>query len=291
VNYVAHTTSAALFTIPNWTPTDTAAVFAASPTTLYFAINTPAAGTVGATASLYAMPADGSAAPTVVDTEPGRIAALQFPVLSANLFFGVENPAYVIRALPAAGGPAVTVVTTTGTGGEFTATANNVYYTAWTATYTPTIVTHSGTLSGIVAANGAVVQAPLANSMFATGGEAFPWPDDTTTTQTPYETVFQITGLSPVTVTDPTTGIEYVYDGVSGGTMVGIDTASNQAVATIGTLPTSTATFLTGTFRGYGDTGFLDATTPASTQDPATRDLYLLNARSSMTLEQVTDNL
>jgi hypothetical protein len=291
VNYVAHTTSAALFTIPNWTPTDTGATFAASPTTLYFSINTPASQTVGAAASLYAMPADGSAAPAVVDAEAGRITALQFPVQSTNLIFSVANPAYVIRALPVAGGAALTLVTTTGNGGDFTATANNVYYTTWTASSTSTTVTHSGTQSGIVTVTGAVVQAPLADSTFATGGEAFPWPNDTVTTQTPYKTVFQVTGLSPVTVTDPTTGIVYVEDGVSGGTMVAIDTGSNQVVANIGTLPATTATFLSGTFRGYGDTGFLEATTAASTQDPATRDLFLLNSQSPMTLEQVTDNL
>jgi poly(3-hydroxyalkanoate) synthetase len=124
-----------------------------------------------------------------------------------------------------------------------------------------------------------------------TGGEQLPWPDDTTTTQTAYKTVFLITGLSPVTVTNTATGEQYVEDGVSGGTITSIDTTSNQTVATIGTLPAGTATFLTGTFRGYGDTGFIEATTAISTQDPATRDLYLLNSQSANSLERVTDNL
>jgi hypothetical protein len=239
------------------------------------------------------MPADGSAAPTVVDTETGRIVGLQFPVQSTNLIFSVESPAFSLRALPAAGGPAVTVVTSTQNGGNFTATATNVYYTTWTASYdsTTNVETHSGTTSGIVGVNGLVVQAPLANSSFMTGGEQSPWPDDTTTTQTPYITVFQITGLSPVTVTDSVTGEQYVEDGVSGGTLTSIDTTSNQPIATIGTLPAGTATFLTGTFRGYGDTGFIEATTAVSTLDPATRDLYLLNSQGTNSLLRVTDNL
>lgn len=293
VDYVAHTTSATLFTIPNWTSTATGATFAASPTTLYFSINTPASGATPASAALYAMPADGSAAPIVVDTETDRIVALQFPVQSTNLIFSVESPTFSLRALPAAGGPAVTILSSTQNGGNFTATAANVYYTTWTASFDSTtdVDTHSGTTSGIVSVTGTVVQAPLANSSFMTGGEQLPWPDDTTTTQTAYTTVFQITGLSPVTVTNATTGEQYVEDGVSGGTITSIDTTSNQPIATIGTLPAGTATFLTGTFRGYGDTGFIEATTAVSTQDPATRDLYLLNSQSANTLERVTDNL
>jgi len=132
---------------------------------------------------------------------------------------------------------------------------------------------------------------PVANSSFLIGGEQLPWPDDTVTTQTAYKTMFQITGLSPVTVINPATGEQYVEDGVGGGTLVSIDAASNQIVATIGQLPMSTANFLQGTFRGNGDTGFVEATTAISTQDPLTRDLYLFNSQSADTLTRVTDNL
>jgi hypothetical protein len=292
VNYAAHTTSAPLYSIPQWTPTNPAAAFAASPTTLYFAINTPAAAGASASASLYAMPADGTAAPTVVDVETGRIAALQYAVQASNLIFSVENPDYVLRALPAAGGPAVTLVSSGGNGGSFTATASTVYYTAWqSSTSSPHTVTHSGTLSGIVSVDGAVVQPPLANSAFAAGGEQFPWPNDTITTQTAYETVFQVQNLTPVTVTDTATGVTYIEDGVSGGELFAIDTASNQTVANVGMLPEGTATFLTGTFRRYDHTGFLEATTALSTQDPATRDLYLLNSRGTGSLIRATSNL
>jgi len=293
VDYVAHTTSATLFTIPNWTSTNTAALFAASPATLYFSITTPAVAGVAESASLYAIPADGSAAPSVVDTVPGRIAGLQFPVQSSSVIFSVENAAFALYALPAAGGAAVMLVGSTENAGNFTATASNVYYTTWMASTNTTtnVTTRSGTQSGIVGMNAGVVQAPLANSMFVSAGEQFPWPDDTITTQTPYETVFQVTGLSPVTIISPSTAETYVDDGVSGGIMLAIDTTTNQIVANIGTLPSGTATFLTDIFRGNGHTGFIEATTAVSTQDPSTRDLYLVNSQGSNSLLRVTDNL
>jgi len=293
VDYVAHTTSAALFSIPNWTPTNAAALFAASPSTLYFSINMPATSTTAESASVYAMAADGSTAPVIVDTEVGRVSSLQFPVQSTNLIYSVEDPAFALYALPVAGGPALALAGSAQNAGSFTATATTVYYTTWTGSFdsATNVDTRSATQSGIVAADGTVVQAPLANSTFISGGEQFPWPNDTTTTQTAYETVFQVIGLSPVTVTNAGTGEQYVDDGVSGGTLTAIDTTSNQIVATIGTLPSGTATFLSGTFRGYGHTGFIEATTAISTQDPATRDLYLLNSQGSNSLLRVTDNL
>src|ERR1022692_121712 len=44
VDYVAGAGPANLYTIPNWLPTNAEALFAASPTTLYFSTNTPQAG-------------------------------------------------------------------------------------------------------------------------------------------------------------------------------------------------------------------------------------------------------
>jgi len=136
-----------------------------------------------------------------------------------------------------------------------------------------------------------VLQAPLANSTFVDGGEQQPWPDDTVTTATPYETLFEITGLTPVTVTNAVTGYQYVEDGVSGGTVVAIDAASNKPGVTVGTLPTSSAVTLSGTFRDSGRSGFLEASNPISTEDPATRDLYLLNSQQAGTLTRVTSSL
>ncbi len=293
VDYVGHTVSSPLFAIPNWTPTNAKALFAASPNSLYFSINTPAAGTTPASAAIYAMPADGSAAPTIIDSEAGTIATLLFPVAGANLLWGVEDPTYTIRTLPASGGAATTLVTGAGNGGTFVATAATVYYETWTQTNDTTtkVLTRSGTQSGIVGVDGTVIQAPLANSTFANGGEQQPWPNDTVTTTTPYETLFQVTGLTPVTVTNATTGYQYVEDGVSGGTLVAIDATSNQPGVTVGTLPASTAVTLSGTFRDSGHSGFLEASNAISTEDPATRDLYLLNSQAVGSLTRVTDSL
>jgi len=295
VNYTAQTVSASLYTIPNWTTSSAAATFAASPTTLYFAINTPGTKTTPASTTIYSMPADGSAAPSAVDTEAGHVATLVFPVNGSNLIWGVENTGagYTIRTLPQTGGNPLTLITDTNNDGTFIATESTVYYTTWAGTSDSTtkISTRTGTQTGIVALNGTVVQAPLPNSTFLSGGEAQPWPNDTTTTVTPTLTVFQIQGLTPVTVTNTTTGWVYTADGVSGGTMIAISTSSNQPGATIGMFPTSTATFLSGTFRGNGDTGFIEATTSLSTQEPSTRDLYILNSKTAGSLTRVTNNL
>lgn len=293
VDYVGHTVSASLFAIPNWTPTNAKALFAASPDSLYFSINTPAVGTTPASAAIYAMPADGSAAPTMIDSEAGSIATLLFPVAGANLLWGVENPTYTVRTLPASGGTAATLVTGAGNGGTFVATAATVYYETWTQTNdTATkVLTRSGTQSGIVGVDGTVVQAPLANSTFVNGGEQQPWPNDTVTTTTPYETLFQVTGLTPVTVTNTATGYQYVEDGVSGGTLVAIDATTNQAGITVGTLPTSTAVTLSGTFRDSAHSGFLEAANAISTQDPLTRDLYILNSQATGSLTRVSNSL
>jgi hypothetical protein len=291
VDYVAHTASGPLYTIPNWSPTSPAAFFAASPSTLYFAINSRATGSTPASTSIYSMPADGSGAPAAVDTEPGRVATLLYPIQGSNLLWGVVNPTYTIRTLGAAGTP-TTLVTSTQNAGTFIATASTVYYETWTgATDSTTLtVTRSGTQSGIVGMDGTVIQAPLANSTFVNGGEQTPFPDNTTTA-TPFETVFQIRGLSPVTVTDQATGYQYIEDGVGGGSLIAIDTTSNQVVATVGTIPVSTATALSGTFRDGAHTGFLEASNALSTQNPATRDLYLLNSQTANSLVRMTGNL
>jgi hypothetical protein len=296
VDYVGLRVSTALYAIPNWLPTNAGALFAASPTTLYFAVNTAAAGATPASTSLYAMPADGSAAPSVVDTEPGRVATLVFPIQGSNLVYGVviggANPTYSVRVLPVGGGP-ITLAAGNGNSGTFIATATSVYYETWTGTTNTTtmIVTRSGTTAGIVQLDGTVVQAPLAGATFVNGGEQVPWPADTVTTATPYETVFEVQGLTTVTLTDASTGYTYIEDSVSGGTMFAIDAGTNQIGARIGTLPPSTATTLTGTFRGSNRTGFFEAAGPVSTENPTTRDLYLLDSQVTGSLTRVTGNL
>ena len=291
VDYAAHAVSAALATIPNWSATDTGALFAASASTLYMAINTPASGATPAATTLYAVPASGSGSLAIVDTEPGRIATLVVPIGGSNPIWGVVDPNYTIRTL-VAGAPA-TLVTSTQNAGTFIATSSTVYYETWSAvTDAATLtVSHSGTQSGIVGLDGTVLQPPLVSSTFVAGGEQFPWPADPTVTQTPYETVFQVRGLSSVSVSNPSTGYTYVEDAVSGGTLLAIDTATNQFGTPVGTLPPSTATTLSGTFRGPAHVGFLEAANALSTEDPATRDLYLLSSQQSGSLVRLTPNL
>jgi len=295
VNYTAQTISPSLFTIPHWTTTNAAATYAASPTTLYFAINIPAANGTPESTTIYSMPANGSAAPSSIDAEAGRVATLIFPVNGSNIIWGIENlgAGYTIKTLPQTGGNPTTLITDTNNDGTFIATAATVYYTTWTGASDSTtkISTRTLTQTGIVAVNGTVVQAPLPNSTFLSGGEAEAWPNDTVTTATPTTTVFQVTGLTPVTVTDTTTGWQYTADAVGGGTMVAISTSSNQPGVTVGTFPTSMAMFLSGTFRGNGGTGFIEATTSISTQEPPTRDLYILNSTTANSLARVTGNL
>ncbi len=293
VNYATPGISTPLLTIPGWTSTSNAASFAASPTMLYVAVNIAAAGSTPESASIYAIAADGSALPSVVDTEAAHIDSLSFPVNGTNLVWGETTPTYAVRTLAQSGGAASTVVASSVNGGMFTATATSVYLTTWTSTTDSTAktVTHTGTSSQIVGFDGTVIQQPLANSMFAIGGEEQTWPDDTTTTATAYKTMLQIQSLSPVTATNPANGYTYTVDGVSGGTLVSINASTNTVVATIGTLPASKAAMLTGTFRDASDAGFMEATNAASTNDPATRDLYLLNTQIAADLLRATSNL
>lgn len=293
VDYAAQTISASLFTIPNWQPTNTEALFAASPTNLYFSINTPPSGATPASTAIYALPANGSAAPAVVDSEPGTIATLDFPILGSNLIWGVKDPTYTVRTLSESGGAASILFASTTNDGTFIATATTLYYTTWEQTFSSATntLTRSGTSSGIIGLDGTVIQTLMASSTFVDGGEEFPWPADTTTTSTAYETVFQVQGLSTVTVMNSTTGEQYVEDAVSGGTMVAIDAGSNQVGATMGTLPMTSATDLSGSFRDTDHTGFIEATNAVSSADPATRDLYVLNSQSANSLTLATDNL
>jgi hypothetical protein len=68
--------------------------------------------------------------------------------------------------------------------------------------------------------------------MFASGGEYLPWPlPASVITQTALETVFQVQNLSPVTVSSASTGYTYTVDGVSGGSVIAIDTSTNSGDA------------------------------------------------------------
>lgn len=293
VNYSAASVSAPLFTIPNWSTTNAGATYAASQTTLYFSINTPGSGQTAASTTIYSMPANGSAAPTAIDNETGRIVTLSVPVNSANLIWGIENGGFSVETAPLAGGNSSVLASSANLDGTFVATATTVYYTTWNAQYDSAtkIYTRNGTTTGIVGVNGSVIQQPQTNTTFLSAVEAAPWPADTVTTLTPTITVFQVQGLSTVTVTNATTGEQYVEDGIGGGTMVAIDATSNQTIATLGVIPSSAAMFGTDTFRNATHTGFIELYNAISTQEPPTRDLYLLNSQTGGTLTRITNNL
>jgi hypothetical protein len=294
VNYAAATTSAPLFTIPNWTATNDHLVTAASPTTLYFAVNTPASGSTPASSTIYQMPSDGSAAPVAMGTQTGVVRQMEFAVGGSALVVGTVDVGYSIAAWPAAGGPAMTLMTApSDNDGRFSVTASDAYYTTWFASSAPGSFTRTGTTSGVVGMDATVVMQPLSDSMFMGGGEADVFAaGDTTTQRTAWVTMFQVQNLSAVTVSDPATGTTFTEDGLSGGTLLAIDTTTNSVAATIGTFPTSLATSLaTATYRGIDHTLFLQAVTPLSSQDPTSLDLYLLNSRTPNSLVRATSNL
>jgi len=294
VNYASGTTSASLFSIPGWTATNDHLVAAASPTTLYFAVNVPASGNNPASSAIYSMPADGSAGPTVLATQTGTVRQMEFAVDGSALVVGTVDVSYSITAWPAAGGaPVLLADASASNDGRFTATADTLYFTSWFTTVSGTTVMRTNTTSGIRGMDGAPLATDLPNSMFMGGGEAEAFAvSDTATQRTPFVTIFQVQNLSPVTVTGPGGGSTFIEDGLSGGTLYSIDTATNTVVASLGQFPTSTATSLaTATYRGMSNTLFLQAITPYSTQDPATLDLYLLNSRTADSLTRVTNSL
>lgn len=126
--------------------------------------------------------------------------------------------------------------------------------------------------------------------MLLSAVEAAPWPADTVTTETPTIAVFQLQGLCIVTVTNTTTDEQYVEGGIAGGTLVSIDTTSNQPVATLGVFRSSAAIFGVDTFRNLQHTGFIGLYNEISAQAPQTRDFYLLNSQTANTLTRVTSN-
>lgn len=70
-----------------------------------------------------------------------------------------------------------------------------------------------------------------------------------------------------------------------------IDATSNQPGVTVETLPASSAVTLSGTFRDTGHSGFLEAANAISTENPATRDLYIFNSQTASSLTRVTNAL
>jgi hypothetical protein len=289
IDYAAKTVSDPLFTIPGWTATDSAlTATAASPTGFFFA--TYAAGTT----TIYRMPADGSAAPAVFGTVAGRVNEMEFPVGSTNLMVGVAGATYSIMAMPEAGGLSTTVLLGDEPAGRFTATSGDVYWTQWTATTSGTTTTRTLEKSGINGADGSVVMAAVPNSFFLNGGEAVPWTNgDLQTRITALQTVFQVTGLAQTSSVTSSSGQTYVAPSLVGGSIIAISTATNAPIAAVGTFGTTTsATALDGVVHpALGHWFFIDAQHQASTQDPATHDVYLINSQTDGSLVRGSFNL
>jgi len=295
VDYASGAVSAALFTIPNWTA-QTVLSAAASPTTLYFAIVTPATASAPASSVIYSMPLDGTAAAAAIDTEVGYAGELTVPAQSSQLLFGVTTgaPSYSIKAISVAGGAPNTLVTVNHNGGRFVATAAAVYYTSFQVTGSNAAgLTRSGILSGIVASDGTQIVPQTAASEFMIGGQQTPNPSATPLwTPEPLAAVLRIRNLTSATVTVVNAaGVTTTTPALSGGLIESIDTASNQVTASIGTMPTSNASYLTDTFRALANVGFIDATNDASTPNPGTRDLYLIDTAAPGSLLRVTQDL
>ncbi len=97
-------------------------------------------------------------------------------------------------------------------------------------------------------------------------------------------------GAATVTVTNAA-GVSTTTPALSGGLLEAIDTSPNQVSASIGTLPASNATMLGDTFRVLDNVGYIDASNDASTLNPSTRDLDLINTAASGSLLRITNNL
>lgn len=291
VDYAGHTVSASLFTVPGWTATDTGlAAAAASPDTLYLATYS---STTGAT-QIWQMPANGSAAATLMATVNGRVTQMEFPVGGTNLVVGVAGSSYSILALPAAGGLSQTVLLGDGNGGRFTATATDVYWTQWTSTTSGSTTTRTNEHSGINTQAGAVVMASVPNSMFMIGGEAAPWTNgDLQTQRTPLVAVFQVTGLTSSSSATAPDGRTYTAPILTGATIQSISTSTHSVIATVGTFgSTTSATMLDGVVHPTIDHWiFIDAENQASSQDPATHDVYLVNSQVNDSLVRGSFNL
>ena len=172
VNYGTQSVSPTLFTIPNWSPTKRFPT-AQNPTTLYFSVDTSdrTQTPVVLTSALYAVPRDGSGAPTQLSTESGIIQAIASPVGGSTTVYSVVPPKgnYTVRTVLTSGqSPGVaTAVTTTGNAGSFIATANSIYYTFENVSAPDSMTrVYANTSTGIVAMDGTVIEAPVANSKF-----------------------------------------------------------------------------------------------------------------------------
>jgi hypothetical protein len=288
VNYGTLSVSPTLFTIPNWTASKRFPT-AQTPATLFFAVDTSdrTQNPVVLTSALYAIPRDGSGAPTQLSTESGIIQAVAAPVGGSTVVYSVVPPGgnYTLRTVSTASGPAsgvVTAVTTTGNAGSFIAGADSIYYTFenFSAPDSMTRI-YANTSTGIVAMDGTVIEAPLANSKFIaqqSDGNGSGWLN-----------VVLAINLTPITLVSGADGRTYTEDGISGATLEVVSTTTHSVTAILGTLPSGTIMNGTGTLTGTA--GYIDGLNVNSTLDPTTRDLLYIDTSTANSLQTLTSNL
>jgi hypothetical protein len=285
IDYVQHSVSAALFSVPNWNP-QKRFVNSANGTTAFFAVNTSneAVTPVVATSAVYSMPLSGSAVPTLLGSESGSISQVSVAIYGTTVAWSVVPPGgfYTIRSSTGAGAQPITAFTSPGNAGSFVVTADDIYYT--TDTYSSpaagTIV-YSNTQTGIISMTGTVVEAPVLDSRFVAeerDANGSNWID-----------MVRARNLSPVTVADTANGDTYTEDGVSGSTLEVLDTSTNVVTLTLGTLPAGTIMSGSGTL--ITSAGYIDGLNVNSTADPATRELLYIDTSQANSLQVLTSNL
>ena len=279
IDYSQGSVSAPLFTVPNWDPTKRFAN-SANGTTEFFAVNTSneAATPVVPTSAVYSMPLNGSAAPTLLGSESGSISQVTVATYGTTVAWSVVPPGgvYTIRTSAGAGAAPVTAFTSPGNAGSFVVTATDIYYTTFASSAaTAGTVVDSNTQTGIVAMNGAVVEAPVLNSRFVAqerDDNGSDWID-----------LIRAINLVPVTVADTANGTSYTEDGISGATLQVVDTATNAVTVTLGVLPAGTLMSGSGTL--ISNAGYFDGLNVNSTGDPATRDLIYIDTSQANSLQ------
>jgi hypothetical protein len=285
IDYTQKSVSAALFTVPNWDPTKRFAN-SANGSTEFFAVNTSneQATPVVPTSAVYSMPLNGSSAPALLGTESGSIGQVSVAIYGTTVAWSVVPPGgvYTIRTSTGSGATPVTAFTSTGNGGSFVVTANDIYYTTDSVT-TPSAstVVYSNTQTGIVAMDGTVVEAPVLESRWVAeerDNNGSDWID-----------VIRARNLTPVTVADTANGKTYTEDGVSGATIEVVDTATNAVTLTLGTMPAGTIMSGSGTL--ISSAGYFDGLNVNSTGDPATRELIYVDTSQANSLQVLTSHL
>lgn len=284
VDYAHKSVSASLFTVPNWDPAKRF-LASANGTTVYFAVDTTNQTQLPLvpTSALYSMPLDGSAAPAALATESGSISQVAVAIYGTTVAWSVTPPGgqYTIRTLAPAGQP-VTALVAAANSGTFSITAGYIYYTASTSsTPAANTVVYSNTQTGIVGLNGAVIEAPVANSRFIA--------DERDANGSNWLALVRARNLVPVTVTDTASGVTYTEDGISGATLEVVDTTTNAVTVTLGTLPTGIVMRGTGTL--VGTAGYIDGLNVNSSLDPGTRELIYVDTSQAGSLYVLTSNL